>query len=79
MASPAPDRLGLENLRLPNRIQLLGPTVAVSVSCVIDGLLVGLADAINSLVGAIKKVGSSPTCQRQDRPWLMDTLPICFL
>jgi len=79
MTSEAPDRLGFENLRLPTKIQLSGPTVAVSVFGVVDGLLDGLADAINGLAGVIKKVGNTPTCQRQDRPWLIDTLPICFL
>lgn len=79
MAIPAPDRFEFENFRLPTKIQLSGPTVAVWVSNVIGGLLDGLADAIKSLVAVIKKVGSTPTCQRPDRPWLIDTLPICFL
>jgi len=79
MASPARDRLGFENLRLPTKIQLSGPTVAVWVYCVMDGFLDGLTDAVKGLVGVIKKVGSTPKCQWQDHPWLIDTLPICFL
>jgi len=78
MASPAPDRLEFENLRLPTKIQLSGPTVAVSVSCFIGRLLDGLAGATNGMVGVIKKFGNTPSCRRQDRPWLIDTLPICF-
>lgn len=77
MTSPASDRLEFENLELPTHIQLSGPTVAVSLSYIIGGLLDGLADAINGLVSGIKKLARTPTtsCQRQDRPWLIDTLP----
>ena len=73
MASPAPDRF--ENLQLVTSIQLSGPTFAVSVCGVIGGILDGLADAVKGPIGLIKKLGCTPTCQRQDRPWLIDTLP----
>jgi len=73
MASPASDRF--ENLQLPTSIQLSGPMVAVSVSGVIGGVLDGFADAVKGSIRLIKKLGCSPTCQRQDRPWLIDTLP----
>jgi len=73
MASPASDRF--ENLQLPTSIQLSGPTVAVSVIGVIGGILDGLADAVKGSIRLIKKLGCTPTYQRQDRPWLIDTLP----
>jgi len=73
MASPAPDRF--ENLQLLTSIQLSAPTVALSACGVIDGILDGLADAVKGSIGLIKKLGCTPTCQRQDRPWLIDTLP----
>jgi hypothetical protein len=72
MASPS-DRFDF--LQLPTSIQLSGPTVAVSVSGVIGGILDGLADAVNGSIRLIKKLGCTPTCHRQDRPWLIDTLP----
>jgi hypothetical protein len=73
MASPAPYRF--ENLQLPTSIRLSGPTVAVSVSAVIGGILDGLADAVKGSIGLIKRLGCTPMCRRQDRPWLIDTLP----
>ena len=86
MASPASDPF--ENLQLPTSIQLSAPTVAVSVFGVIvspaptasvfgaiGGILDGIADAIRGSIRLIKKLGCTPTCQRQDRPWLIDTLP----
>jgi hypothetical protein len=72
MASPASDRF--QNLQLPTSIQLSGPTVAVSVSGVIGGILDGLADAAKGSIRLIKKLACTPI-QRQDRPWLIDTLP----
>ena len=73
MASPASDRF--ENLQLPTSIQLSGPTVAVSASGVIGEILDGLAKAVKGSIRRVKKLGCTPTCQRQDRPWLVDTLP----
>jgi hypothetical protein len=73
MVSPASDRF--ENLQFPTGIQLSGPTVAVSVSGVIGGILNGLADTAKGSIRLIKKLGCTPTCQKQDRPWLIDTLP----
>jgi hypothetical protein len=49
------------------------------VSGIIGGILDGLAGAAKNLIGAINKLGCTPTCQRRDRPWLIDTLPFCFL
>ena len=73
MASPASHRF--ENLQLLTSIQLSGPTLAVSVSGVIGGILDGLADAVKGSIRLITKLGRTPTCQRQDGPWLIDTLP----
>jgi hypothetical protein len=73
MASSASDRF--ENLQLLTSIQLSGPTFALSVSGFIGGILDGLADAVKGSIGLIKRLGCTPTCQRQDRPWLIDTLP----
>jgi hypothetical protein len=73
MASPASQRF--ENLQLPTSIQLSGPTVAVLVSGIIGGILDGLGDAVKASIRLIKKLGCTPTYHRQDRPWLIDTLP----
>ena len=73
MASPVSDRF--ENLQLLTSIRLSGPTFALSVSGFNGGILDGLADAVKGSIALIKKLGFTPTCQRQDRPWLIDTLP----